>query len=59
MKAKKLSKRNKADLDSLMFETILGAIQEDLDTDVIEGEDPRFNEALDYLISELQKMKSV
>ena len=44
------------DLHALVDDTILGAIFEDLG---IEREDPRYNMALQYLIDELQKEKSV
>ena len=44
------------DLEALVEETIVGAIIEDLE---IDQDEPRYQEALQYLIDELQKEKSV
>jgi len=56
MKAKKLSKRQKTQLSNLVHETIIDAIVEDLG---IEWAGPLGDEALQYLIDELQKLKSM
>ena len=56
MKTIKLTRDQKESLDALLDETVIGAIVEDLE---IDPESPAYQRALQYLIDELQKMKSV